>query len=388
MAVEGFSGPGNHEFLVDMARANGFAARDLEANRVGKMTRSQLRRVFIRALRPMRIAGAALLGWMLMIFIIHALVPGIAQAFLLKKVGVGAIGPMIGVFGAFIMAVLKVSRRTFLLMIDAVDGKVALVMGRVAPSFEERQAQGLARLRGDNDPIYHYCIRDDEFEVNQEAWRLLVSKYDTYRPLVRIYYTPRSHMLLTVEPVEGTSAAEQADGEEGHWTFAPTGAMQEVHPTYFAVRRNFDTLPRQLSAPQHRPRWQRLSTPPNLPSAPPEKPAAAPSPAAPTGESAAPGGDVLKQTIQPRPAGPDKAAGKPSSPPSRGPLRPGTPPGPGKGVPGGAPRGSQPPVRLGPPGAGRLSPPRSGTPTPRPGAGAGRPSTSPGRPPLGKSAVQ
>ncbi|MEZ5354458.1 MAG: hypothetical protein R2762_17615 [Bryobacteraceae bacterium] len=246
--MESFSGPGGHEFLVDMARANCFVAVDLEANRAGKTTRPQLIRVWLHALKPLRVAGAALVGWMVMLMILHTFLPGIAQGFVLKKLGLGALGPMVGMFGAFVLAVLKCSRRTVLLVADAVNGDVAHVVGRVAPSFEENHSHGLGRWRGETDAVYHYCIRDQEFEVTREAHILLVGKYDTYRPLVRIYFMPRSQLLLSVEPVEGSAIAAAEAEPRQHWMFQPSSEPLTIEPTYFAVRRNFDLIPRQWAS--------------------------------------------------------------------------------------------------------------------------------------------
>jgi hypothetical protein len=229
-----------------MARANGFTAHDLETNRGGAMTRPQTVRVFLQALKPLRLAGAALAGWLLMLLVIHTLLPGILEGFVIKKLGMGT---AFGVVLAFVMALLKCSRRTVLLIADARDGKIDTVVGRVAPSFEENEADGLGRWRGEKVPVYHYCIREEAFEVTRAAYGLLISKYDTYRPLVRLYFTPRSKLLLAVEPVEGSSIAKAAEQEGGHWVFQAASEPMTVEPTYFAVRRNdFDALPRQWSA--------------------------------------------------------------------------------------------------------------------------------------------
>ncbi len=313
VSVETFSGPGGHEFLVDMARANAFAARDLELNREGQTTRPQVIRVWLHALKPLRIAAGALAGWLIMILVIQAFLPSIAQFFVFKKLGIGALGPTIGIVGALAIALVKCTRKTILLIVDASEGKVASVVGRVAPSFEESTSQGLGRFRGEKDAVYFFCIRKDEFEVTSEAYSLLVSKYDTYRPLVRIYFTPRSHLLLSMEPVEGSSIAAQAETGPAQWIFSPSSEPMTVEPTYFAVRRNFDPFPGQWSADpalstaaKPKPKRERNPRVPERAANPNGRPAAAGMPlprhsGTPIRRSIPPAGSLPKSVDTPRP---------------------------------------------------------------------------------------
>ena len=40
-----------------------------------------------------------------------------------------------------------------------------------------------------------------------QAYEMLRSKYDDFRPVVRIYFTPRSRMLLSIEPLQTDPAS-------------------------------------------------------------------------------------------------------------------------------------------------------------------------------------
>jgi len=205
-----FAGPGNQELLQDLAQANRFTMEDLVLNRDGKISSQQMFRLALQALQPLFAAVSALLGWFLFIWVIRTVLPGFVQYLLLKFAGAATASSILitfGAVGAFIVALLKTSRLTFLLVFDLSDGKAAKVEGRVSPSREERPKQGISRLYGEKENVYQYCIKDNCFEVREAGHELLLNKYDTYRPQVTAYYSPRSKLLLSVEPKASTNAA-------------------------------------------------------------------------------------------------------------------------------------------------------------------------------------
>ncbi len=198
-----FAGPGDQELMHDFALANRFTLEDLALNRDGKISSPQMLRLALQALQPLFAAVSALLGWFLFIWVIRMILPGFVQYLLLKFAGAATASSLLitlGAIGAFIVALLKTNRLTFLLLFDLSEGKAAKVEGRLAPSRDERPKQGISRLHGEKENVYQYCVRDTTFEVREAGHELLLNKYDTYRPQVTLYYSPRSKMMLSVEP--------------------------------------------------------------------------------------------------------------------------------------------------------------------------------------------
>ena len=93
------------------------------------------------------------------------------------------------------MAVLRCARTMSLLMVDLSAGKAASIEGRVSPSKAEEQGLGLGRLYGESNAKYWYVVKDEYFEVNPEAHGALPE-----RTHFRLYYTPKSRLLLSMEP--------------------------------------------------------------------------------------------------------------------------------------------------------------------------------------------
>ena len=74
--------------------------------------------------------------------------------------------------------------------------------GRLDPSWHEELGEGFKRIKGEMVPAYFYSVRQENFEVLPEAYEMLRSKYDDFRPRVRIYFTPRSRLLLSIETID------------------------------------------------------------------------------------------------------------------------------------------------------------------------------------------
>jgi hypothetical protein len=71
--------------------------------------------------------------------------------------------------------------------------------GRVVVSRDEADVQGMSRLYGEKDEVYHYVLNNQYFVVDQLAFETLVSRQN-----YRLYYAPRSGLLLSIEPSAGT----------------------------------------------------------------------------------------------------------------------------------------------------------------------------------------
>ena len=189
-----------HENSLDeLARTNGFTIADLEANREGKISDSQWFRLLIRAVRPVRYSGGALLGWLLCCFVVKTIIPSFVL-WIISILGAKSIGVLFGAVtlacvGAFLMAVFKTAHTMSLLIADLKLGKSACIEGRVTPSKEDEGGLGMARVYGEKHTNFWYVAKNEYFEVDQEAHAALPAG-----GLFRLYHTPKSKLLLSIEP--------------------------------------------------------------------------------------------------------------------------------------------------------------------------------------------
>lgn len=183
--------------LPKLARANRFTMADLEQNRNGKISDTQWTRLVLRALQPVFYTGGALVGWVFCCVVVRAVVPRIILLFLaMKGIGIALVGGVtLACVGAFLLAVLKTARTMSLLMVDLNAGKAASIEGRVSPSREDEGGLGLARLYGETNTKYWYVVQNEYFEVDPAAHEALPE-----RTHFRLYYTPKSKLLLSIEP--------------------------------------------------------------------------------------------------------------------------------------------------------------------------------------------
>lgn len=204
------------DFVNALGRVNGFSARDLEANRNGLISRGQWWRLARRAFRPLMTSAKVFLSLMLTVYVIDLLMPWIGRLILAKKAGL-SLGTVAGGSAiSFVFGLLETTKLTVLLAVDIFQGRVATRQGRIAPSWEERPAEGMGRLYGQKETAYFYVIRNEYFEVDAAAHSVLDERFQGYLPLVTMYYTPRSRLMLAVEPI--TTMTEEtyviSDGPE------------------------------------------------------------------------------------------------------------------------------------------------------------------------------
>ena len=195
-----YAAPTSDAILKDLAKGNDFNDEDLRQNRDGRISDRQAVKLAFQALRPVIVSGGTLAFWLLFSWFIRHFMPGILQIFLFKYALTGYWAVTLPAVGAFLIGLLNSSRLTFLLMQDLAYGKSAVVDGRVTTSWEERPAQGTSRLWGMKESVYNYCIKDEYFEVSEEGYDVLHTKYDTFTPSAKLYYSPKSKMLLSLEP--------------------------------------------------------------------------------------------------------------------------------------------------------------------------------------------
>jgi hypothetical protein len=198
--------PDADELLTNLALANGFSKAELADNRAGKISDGQMMKLMMAALRPVFHAGKALVGWLLFVLVIRTFVPDLliwfASMFLGKSIfAVFAVITM-GCVLALVVGVAKSGRRIVALFRDVSKGAASTIEGRVWASRGEEQGIGLDRLWGEKVGIFHYVLNNEYFEVpDLRAHEALLPK-ERYR----LYYAPKSKLLLSIEPATGEPA--------------------------------------------------------------------------------------------------------------------------------------------------------------------------------------
>lgn len=194
--------PSIEEFAADLARANGFRRTEVEANRNGFMSTPQFFRLLWQASHPARVAGVSLLAWLGLLTLISSVFRlRLMRMVFFQNFAIEAVSVSISVAASFLAAFVTTTERTWNLLDDLVKGEVTSVEGRLDPSWGEEMGEGLKKIKQETVPYYRYSVRQESFDVTPQAYEMLRSKYDDFRPVVRIYFTPRSRMLLSIEPV-------------------------------------------------------------------------------------------------------------------------------------------------------------------------------------------
>ena len=197
--------PSPEEMLENLARANQFTKEQLAENRAGGITDAQKTKLMIQSVKPVVKALLTCIGWSLFLYLLHVLgilgiIFGISfgmRGMLLKIIAIGFIGSV--TFGCLMMlvgGVIKTGERTMGLMSDLSKGRVAVLNGRVWASRGEEMGEGLARLFKRKSESFHYVLGEHYFEVcDVTAHEAIVDK-----EFYRIYFTPQSKLLLSIEP--------------------------------------------------------------------------------------------------------------------------------------------------------------------------------------------
>jgi hypothetical protein len=185
--------------LPDLARTNRFTMADLEENRNGKISDTQWFRLLLRAVQPVRYSGGALLGWLLCCFVVKTFVPSIVL-WVIAMLGAKGIGVLFGAVtlacaGAFALDAIKSAHTMALLIVDLKIGKAECLEGRVSPSREDEGGLGMAKIYGEKHTNYWYVAKNEYFAVDQEAHAAL-----PFGGQFRLYHTPKSKLLLSIEP--------------------------------------------------------------------------------------------------------------------------------------------------------------------------------------------
>ena len=209
---EPYREPSIEEFTGDLARVNEYRAHEVIANRNGFMSTPQFFRLLWRASKPLRRAAWALLVWLALLTLVGGLFRSrLMRVLFFQSYAIEAVTVSLSVALSFLVAIFHTTGKTWLLIKDLFTEEVTSVEGRLDPTWQEEMGEGFKRVQREMVPIYHYSVRQENFEVQPEAYELLRSKYEDFRPVVRIYFTRRSRQLLSIEPLQADPARYRLD---------------------------------------------------------------------------------------------------------------------------------------------------------------------------------
>jgi hypothetical protein len=187
----------------DLARANRFTMQDLTENRAGRISSPQFLRLFGRAVEPVRYTAPMFGGWLMVLYLVNY-VPGLRLlARLMWLFGGSAFAPAaffaitVLCAGMLLLSIFKSAGSIGLLLVDLSQGKAASMEGHLSPSREGHTDWSLARLWGSTaqNMKYSYVIGNEYFSVDEFAHSVELDPRANYR----LYYAPRSKLLLSVE---------------------------------------------------------------------------------------------------------------------------------------------------------------------------------------------
>ena len=196
-------GPSMEEFSSDLARANYYKISDVTSNRNGFVSTRQFFRLLWQASKPARQAAWSLCVWIALLWLVGRVFRGsLMRMTFFHNYAFEAVGVTVSVVVALIVGIANTTSRSWLLIKDLLTGEVTSVEGRLDPTWQEELGEGFKRIRREMVPAYYYLVRQERFEVPLGAYEMLRSKYEDYRPIVRLYFTPRSRMMLSIEAVQ------------------------------------------------------------------------------------------------------------------------------------------------------------------------------------------
>jgi hypothetical protein len=191
-------------FRVALARAIGFSASELSVNRSGRIARSQCFPIVFDAFRPAVRSGAVLLGWLCLLYFRDLLLPDTVLA-LIRRAGPFFLLITAATAGAFLLGIAQSARLGWQVLLDLKDGECDTISGRVSTYTSQESEVGVSALFSAKLERFYYWIGDYKLEVSPSAYELLVKRYDEQAcPPMRLYFTPRSKLLLSAEPVLGS----------------------------------------------------------------------------------------------------------------------------------------------------------------------------------------
>jgi hypothetical protein len=195
-----FREPTLDDFTRDLARACQYRLADVEANSHGFMSSPQFLRLFWQATKPLRHAVVTLAAWSTLLIVTGSIFHTfLLQMLIFQSYAFEAVAVSISLLVAVIVAFLNTTSRTWALLKDLVSGEVTSVEGRLDASWQEEVGEGIKRIRQQTVETFLFSVRQESFEVQPQAYQVLKHRYENFRPNVRVYFTPRSRQLLSIE---------------------------------------------------------------------------------------------------------------------------------------------------------------------------------------------
>lgn len=200
----------DRDLRVNLAKAAGFSAADLAENKKGRMSTAQMGKVLFGSVAPLFSLLFPLFG----IGIVAALVYFFAP-YLIAKISIfiraapyfmTALGAIACGLLAILMKSIFASGRLLGAVVDLAGGLAVKETARVRTKRTDDVEDGLNQLTKKKTQTYALVVGDKDLLVSQTAYEEI--NENAYGGWFNVYYTKRSHFLLSIEP----AAQSEIDG--------------------------------------------------------------------------------------------------------------------------------------------------------------------------------
>jgi len=118
----------------------------------------------------------------------------------MKKAGVSMIMVTAGAMGSFLLGLPPNQPADFPADQRSEDRPRISHGGRILSQLGRADRTGSFALYGGKEPVYHYCIKSEEFEVDEEGYTVLKNRMDGLFTMVKLYYAPRADCCYRLNP--------------------------------------------------------------------------------------------------------------------------------------------------------------------------------------------
>lgn len=178
----------------------GYSGAQLDQNRVGRIAASQIPGLILTICRPFWGSLLATALWVPLYWIFLRPRRLIRTPFGMQFAELH-LAITLGCLLTFFTLASRLVIDSVNLLLDVLDGKAAAITGRIRRSRNEAAGEGWGRILGHKGQVYAYALLDFEFPVSEGAYRALEF---VERSAFRVYYAPRTRLLLSMEPVAST----------------------------------------------------------------------------------------------------------------------------------------------------------------------------------------
>ena len=180
-------------FNKRLTEAFEFNYPDLVKNREGRYTPAQWRRFVLTAVSPL---FRTLLGCIALFGVYLILARFIGQGGWAKILEYSLIL-------ALSAGVVRSCFNSAMLCGDLIRGRVWSVEGRLEPSWVQDHTKAVNNHETGSRTItqYWFVVADEKFEVPESAFRILADNFEAGLPTVRVFFTPASKRILSIEAI-------------------------------------------------------------------------------------------------------------------------------------------------------------------------------------------